>query len=185
MNHLPYREWLFASSKEPNDVLTPEQLSALNDHLEECSECRSLAESWQTVEGDLRAAPQVSPEPGFTARWQDRLVLDRQRRNNRQGVVLIIASFGVGMFLMAVLVFLAWPLLSTPSVLIWTYLYQVLRWISIFGAFQQFAGSLFHVTDLPLISPLEWVFIFGFITTLCVLWVVSYRVLTNPRSVSK
>jgi len=185
MNHHPYREWLLASSKQPEDVLTQEQSVALQSHLDECSECRDLAQAWQTVEEELLHAPLVSPAPGFIARWQDRLVSDRQRRANQQGIVLMISSFGVGIFLVGVLVFLVWPLLSKPSLLAWTYLYQILRWISIFGAFQQFAGSLFHAADLPAMGPIVWIFIFGFITILSVLWVVYYRVLTNPRSVSK
>lgn len=185
MNHQPYREWLFASSDEPGEALTPDQNAALQTHLDECSECQSLSAAWQAVEADLLAAPQISPAPGFAARWQKRLAFERRQRANRQGVLLMITSSAVGLFLVGILVFVAWPLLSSPGLLVWTYLYQVLRWVSIFDAFQQFAGSLFRAADLPLISPVGWVFIFGCITMLCVLWVVSYRLLTNPRSMSK
>lgn len=182
MNHLPYTDWLVADGNDASDQLNNEQQAALQSHLENCLECRSLATSWQSIEGELRAAPLLSPSPGFSARWQARLAADRERSYRRQGIATLSFSLGIGIVLIAVLVFLAWPLIHNPGLLVWTFLYQLARWYSILGTTQQLLASALPSARLVYL-PIVWMFAAVFIGFLIGLWVISYRFFVNPRSV--
>jgi hypothetical protein len=186
MNHQPYQEWLFVDPGQPEEALSGEQATALRAHLDECPECRQLSFAWISVADDLQSAVHFAPAPGFTGRWQDRLAADRlyqrQHIHRRQSLVILGLSLGAAVLLFAALVFLAWPLLRSPSLLAWTYGYQLVHWASLVGATQQFLGSLLRAADIA-VSPLSWVLAAGGLTLLSVLWVVSYRLLTQPRSI--
>jgi hypothetical protein len=164
--------------------LTAEQVAGLETHLDACQECGHLAQAWHAVEADLRAAPQITPQEGFTARWQARLALEGRRQHRRQGILLGLGSLGLAVAIIGGLTYAAWPLLQSPGLLLWAYLYQVIRWFSLLSAAQGFLGSFLQAIDL-VIHPLVLVFGAGSLTLLCVLWLVSLRTLINPRSVSK
>jgi hypothetical protein len=187
MNHQPYHDWVFVDPHRPEEALTAEETSALRAHLDECTECRQWLFAWSSVEEDLQAAPQLAPTAGFAGRWQERLAADRlrqrERLHRRQSLVILGLSMGAAFVLLTTLIFLAWPLIKSPSLFVWTSIYQLLHWASIFGATQQFLGSLLHASNAAM-SPVSWIFAAGGLTLLSVLWVVSYRLLTQPRSIS-
>jgi hypothetical protein len=181
MNHTRYEDWLIELSEAP---LEPEQAAALEAHLRECENCSSLAESWGQVERTLRKAGQVAPAPGFGGRWQARLAQDRQRQHRRQ-TVLVIGAGALALLIFTVLLgTLAWPWLRSPGLLLWAWVYQVVGIYLIAATTGEvllpMVGSLFAAVPL-----LVWVFIFGLASMLSVLWVVSYRMLTNPRRMMK
>jgi predicted anti-sigma-YlaC factor YlaD len=186
MNHQPYQDWLFVDSGRPEEALSVEQAAALRAHLDECAACRQLSVAWRSVEEDLEAAPLLSPAPGFAGRWQNRQAADRlfqrSRQHRQQSLLILGISLGVAFVLFTALIYLAWPFVQSPRLLVWTSLYQLVHWVSLFDATQQFLGSLLRAADIA-IPPLSWIFAAGGLTLLCVLWVVSYRVLTHPRSV--
>ena len=181
MNHTRYQDWLFELSEGP---LGPEQVVALDAHLRDCPDCRSLAESWGHAERSLRRAELAAPQPGFSQRWQARLAQSRQRLHRRQTIAVLSAgSVGV-LLLLVILATLAWPWLHSPSLLLWAWVYQV---FGIYLAAAQTGRALQSVfSELSgAISLVIWIFALGLFSMLSVLWVVSYRILTNPRRIMK
>lgn len=183
MNHQPYLDWVLADPNQPSEALSGDQRAALQEHLDDCLECRQLAAAWQSVEVELHRAPLLEPAAGFAHRWEARLETSRQRQHRRQSMAMFAASLGLALVLLSLLAIQVWPILQSPRLLLLTYLYQLIRWASVLGAVQQFLGSLLQGTALSL-SPLGWVLTAGGLTLLAVLWVVSYRALTVPHSIS-
>jgi hypothetical protein len=86
--------------------------------------------------------------------------------------------------LLGSLVLLALPLLSSPDILIWTWVYRLISLVNYAEAVRNiFAVILGAVSGR--ISPVWWFIFVGVLSELLVLWVVSYRLLTNPRRVSR
>lgn len=179
MTHEIYETWLFSDAP-----LNPEDRDALKAHLQTCESCRRLAAAWQFVEADLRAAPLIEPRPGFSDRWLEHLEIDRQRLQRRQALVALQFYIGGAVLLFASLMILYWPTLQSPGTLL-------LDWLSRMMVLFYFVGSttnlltsivLAAVRQIPL---LLWVLLLGIATELGVLWVVSLRLLTNPRRLVK
>jgi len=93
MNHRPFEDWLLE-----DQPLDPTQKRELDAHLRECDVCRGIAESNLA----LRSARVVSPAPGFTARFQERLVLARRAQRRRTLLGTLFFSLG-GLTLLALL----------------------------------------------------------------------------------
>jgi hypothetical protein len=94
-SHLPYREWIFGEEPLPVD-----SRRELERHLEQCADCRALAEGWTLAETCLKTAAALEPRPGFAARWK---ALARERMSTpspRPAWALLAASF-VGALAMA------------------------------------------------------------------------------------
>lgn len=95
MNHRPFEDWLLNEQR-----LTPAEKQDLDAHLRACKQCAALAESGL----ELRAARMVSPAPGFTMRFQQRLAARRiaERRRMLFGlIVLLVAGGGLLIWLAA------------------------------------------------------------------------------------
>jgi hypothetical protein len=184
MNHQPFEDWLFGDRDRSENPLNPQEKAALQEHLENCAACRSLAEAWQTAESHLRSAETVAPQPGFTLRWHKRFEADRQRLQRRQSLAMLGFSIAAMVTLIGSLAILSWPVLQSPSLLLWTWFYRFLAVVSIFGTAQDFLLSILH-TASGTISPVLWVLIAGFLSEIAVLWVVIFRLLTLPRSTTK
>ena len=189
MTHQHYEEWLFAYYDEramqlPEERLTTEQEAELLAHLKECDDCRTLARVWQQVDTHLRDAPLTEPQPGFTQRWEARLLDDRKRtQRNQTAAVLGFSAFGV-ITLLAALFLLTIPLIQTPKALVWAGVYRLITLIS----YLQLAQD----TILPFVQAATgavpvfwWLIIAGLLTQMGVLWVVSYRLLTNPWRITQ
>jgi hypothetical protein len=83
MNHQPFETWLLEGG-----ALTPQEKRDLDAHLKVCAHCAALAETGLA----LKSARMVSPAPGFTARFQQRLVARRaaERRMKFWGAIVFI-----------------------------------------------------------------------------------------------
>lgn len=176
MNHQPYQDWLF------DDTLDIARADALHNHLESCVECRSLVGAFQQVEHSLRSAPLVAPAPGFTLRWQARLDAERLRLHRRQ--VRLAFAFGLSgaLILLTLLAILLWPLLDMLEVLFWAGAYQLYLVYAFVLNVGQALGAF--ARGLALVMPLVvWILALGLLTQAAVLWVVSYRYMTNPRRI--
>lgn len=194
MTHQQYEEWLFAdydqraalqgTGQDAEASLTPGQQAQLQEHLRECSECRMLAEAWQVVDLRLREAPMLEPQAGFAQRWEARLQADRQMLQMRQTLaVLGFGAFGV-LTLLASLVMLTLPLIQSPKALVWAGVYRVITLFSYLELAQDVFLPFFQAATGAV--PAYWWLIFaGLLTQLAVLWVVSYRLLTNPWRISR
>ena len=99
MGHQPYESWLI--SEEP---LLPEDELKLHEHIASCDTCRQLSYSWSEVQ-DMFQEPQfASPSPGFTGRWQSRLVefqlLETERKQKRISWMFFAAMAGAAAILL-------------------------------------------------------------------------------------
>jgi predicted anti-sigma-YlaC factor YlaD len=177
MSHYDYEAMIFA--EEP---LLPAASAELKEHLQGCEECRSLAVAWQGVQSDLGAAAVMEPETGFSSRWQERLIADRQRVHRKQ----ITSIFGIslaGALLLSLALAILWlPVLDTPKVYLYAFLYQLLNLMVAADLMQGLVlGFLRSITSS--VSLLVWVVLFGVACQLGVLWLVSLRLATKTRSV--
>jgi hypothetical protein len=179
MNHQPFEEWLLLG--EP---LGPGETAELQEHLQSCETCRELSGSLQAVEQHLRAAPLEAPQPGFATRWQARLEADRQRLHRRQSLAFLAFVVAGAVLLLASLAIEVMPLLDTPGALLWIWVYRTLRLITFADVAEDLLSNVFR-TASGTIPWTGWVLFVGILTELAVLWVVSLRMLTNPRRVSK
>jgi hypothetical protein len=126
----------------------------------------------------------VAPDPGFTDRWQARLETERMQAHRRQSLGILVLSACGAILLLAVILAIAWPLVKSPGLLALVTLYQASRIILLMGSSQRFLADLISSTGFSL-PWIAWVFVVGVVSQLGVLWIISYRLLTNPRRVSK
>lgn len=179
MNHQIYQDWLFEDAQD----LSPLQAQSLQQHLEACEQCRSLSNAWHELETTLECDEMLLPAPGFALRWQKRLE-DSQRRIYRRQVVRSLSLIIAGMALLAGLMLAGlWPWLRSPSLLFYTWVYRVFSIYTFADALRNLASPLMNLSTraVPLAAM---VFGFGFLCELAVLWVVSFRLLTNPRRIT-
>jgi predicted anti-sigma-YlaC factor YlaD len=180
MNHKPAIDWLF----EDLDELSQTQSKVLQEHLAECDSCRELSESYRQVAIAFKRSEQVGPEAGFASRWQLRLQASREKAHRRQIIATLSFVLGGILVLVGLLVVLAWPWLRSPNLLLWTWIYQWITLLTYANAFREFVSpAIWEVTNLVPLAA--WLFGFGLLSEIAVLWVVSYRLLTNPRRITK
>lgn len=176
-NHLLIEEWLLSASD-----LTPEESHQLQEHLKSCESCRQLSEAWQEVEYRLKSSPMRSPQAGFTARWQQRFVADRLRRQQWQTVSMLAVGGGIALALLATLAVWAWPVVQNPLpyLMLWVY-----RLTTIFYTLSGVGQALDTVVRaiLRLVPGTLWVAILVALGSLGVIWIVAFRKLTSPRRV--
>lgn len=184
MNHHTYEDWLFAHYDRDEEALAPQQAEALREHLGSCEACRLLAHSWEAMEAQLRAEPMLGPEVGFASRWHARLEADRLRTHQRQTMTALVFSSAGVVLLLGILLFLVWPSMRSPNVFLWAGLYRLFTLYAYADAARDFISTLFQTAAG--VVPLTWLVIFvGLLSELGVLWIVSYRVLTNPRRITR
>jgi anti-sigma factor RsiW len=175
MTHETYEMLLFSDAP-----LSPEDQESLQAHLQTCESCRNLAVAWQSVDADLRTAPLVEPQPGFSSRWLERLEMDRQRLQRRQALAALQFYIAGAFLLFGSLLILYWPALQSPGTLILGWLSRIMVLVYFIGSATNLLSSVLFtaVRQVPLFG---WVLLAGITTELGVLWVVSLRLLTNPR----
>jgi hypothetical protein len=176
MTHQPFQDWLF------EDTLDVTQADALHSHLDRCAECSDLLGAYHQVESSLHAAPFVAPAPGFTNRWQARLEAERGRLHRRQVRLAFAVGLAGALALLGLLTILLWPLLDSLDALLWAGVYQLYL---VFTIVRQVGGTLAGLARAlaPVLPLLFWVVALGLFTQAGVLWVVSYRYITNPRRI--
>lgn len=174
MTHQTFQDWLF------EDTLDAGQADALHSHLETCADCRNLVGAFRLVERSLHAAPLVAPTPGFTLRWQSLLEAERSRLHRRQVRYAALIGLSGAVILLGLLAILLWPLLDSLDALLWAGVYQ----LYLAFAFLRGAGEALgaFARGIALVLPVvAWILALGLLTQAGVLWVVSYRYMTNPR----
>lgn len=179
MTHETYETLLFSDAP-----LSPEDQNSLQAHLQTCESCRQLAAAWQAVEADLRTAPLIEPQPGFSNRWLERLEMDRQRLQRRQALAALQFYIAGAFLLLGSLLILYWPTLQSPGTLVLGWLSRIMVLVYFVGSTTDLLSSIVFtaVRQIPLFW---WVLLGGITTELGVLWVVSFRLLTNPRRLVK
>jgi len=178
MSHQPYEGLLFS-----DEELTQQESAALHDHLQSCESCCQLLAAWQEVESQLKFTAVAAPEPDFVSRWALHLEADQIKREKRQNLIMLVTTWGTAAVLLVGLIFLAWPLLQSPKVVILTYLYQFIGLLSLANFVRGLLSALAEGTSGGV--QLVWLFlVVGVITLMGVLWVASLRYLTIPRRVN-
>lgn len=184
MNHQPYLEWIFSDGEIGLDRLNQQQRYEFDQHLNSCSSCRSLFSAWHATEVYLQNQSLISPKPGFTSRWKLRLEEDRKLFHRRQTKVTLAVSIGGSLLLLVLLFLLTWPWLRSPSLLVWTWIYHIFFLYSYVGLVNEIIVRV--IQSATFVIPITWLIILiGILSELGVLWIVSYRLLTNPRRITR
>jgi predicted anti-sigma-YlaC factor YlaD len=184
MNHQPYEDWLFHEPHYLEEELTAKEYSELQLHLADCTSCRLLADALRMAENELRAAPIISPEPGFTHRWLEKVERNRRQAHKKQSMIFLLVTISAAVMLLGLLSFTVWPWISNPNVVIWTYLYRFTKIYSYINTVQDIFGVLISSTA-RLVPITWWILLVGIICELGVLWIVFYRLITFPRRITQ
>ena len=184
MNHQPYEDWLLSEPTHLEEQLTSIEYSELQTHLQECSSCRLLSFALMQADDELRAAPMLSPEPGFTHRWLEKLEINRAQAHKNQTIFVLLAAVVAALILLGSFTYTMWPWISNPNVILWKYLYHFTKRYSYFNVFQNIVGVLLNTTT-SLIPMSWWIFMTGLICELGVLWIVFYRLISTPRRITQ
>ena len=97
MKHQPFESWLYE-----RETLSRDQARDLENHLENCDSCRTLATAWMDIEGRLLSTSLVAPAPGFSQRWLARLSDHRRQVNHRQMSAMLLTTT-IGLAVLSVL----------------------------------------------------------------------------------
>ena len=174
MNHRPFEDWLL-----DDQLLDPKQKRELNAHLHNCNACRGIAESNLA----LRSARIVAPAPGFTTRFQERLILARRAQRRRTLLGTLFFSLG-GLLLLALLAGpIAVSLIDSPAEWIAAGVNVLLFLYSTVVAVMEASPVVFRV--LPgFMPPFVWLIALSTISGLGLLWSVSiWRLVRVPQGV--
>jgi hypothetical protein len=178
MNHQPFESWLLSE-----DALDEDQARSLRKHLENCDQCSSLEASWNDVHRLFEITPQVTPAPGFSARWQARLEGQQRKRHLYQSWILFAGTAGSAAVLLILLCLQALPILRTPENLLLFLIYRLVSLVAYVQTAQNLVWSLFG-TIADLVPPPVWIGLFGTFSMFCVLWFVLLRQLSYSRRIN-
>jgi hypothetical protein len=175
MNHQPFETWLLDDKH-----LTTAEKGELNAHLQTCKTCTALAETGLV----LRSAKVIAPRVGFTARFQEKLALQKiaERRQRLWGLIILLIS-GIGL-----LTWFAIPYITT-------FMSAPIEWLTamvgylifLFTSVQAFAEVLQVFTRVipSFIPPYAWMILFSAIAGFSLLWTVSiWRFARKPQGVN-
>jgi predicted anti-sigma-YlaC factor YlaD len=176
MNHLPFETWML-----DDEMLNPEQESALHEHIKSCEHCRSLFYTLEGLQREFKAAQFVSPRPGFTSRWNDnfsRKLAEKQIRKTWRifGISLSIALLALAVLYVPLLVNLS------PGVMLANALYSVT--ILFVRAHQ--VGEVVNImfSGLPPVLPVAiWILAATSFCFICLGWVVAIWKIIIPKGV--
>jgi hypothetical protein len=174
MNHRHFEDWLLNEK-----VLNSTEKRDLEAHLRTCAHCAVLAETGL----ELRSTRLASPAPGFTTRFQKRLVAHKlaERRRKLWGLIVLSIS-GVGL--------IGW--LTAP--LLYTLFTSPAQWITIaIGYFLFIVTSVQALSDILLVllrvvpgfvPPYVWMVLASGLAGLGLLWTISiWRFARSPQGV--
>jgi len=95
-----------------DDQLTEDELRQIEVHAASCANCRNMFDALRRLDRLLEATPMIAPVPGFTERFQARLVTRRRRTRTWAGLLtLTLATL--------VLVLGATALLAASGLTLW------------------------------------------------------------------
>ncbi|MGC8855437.1 MAG: anti-sigma factor family protein [Anaerolineae bacterium] len=174
MNHQPFETWLL--EEQP---LNAAQKRELQEHLQVCSACASLAE----IEV-LLLKPALMPAPaGFAQRFQQRLLRQRAReRGQRLWGMILLLVMGV-----ALLVGMLAPLVNEVGAAPAKWINYFIGYFLFLSTSLQAAVEVFRVVlrFLPgFVPPFFWIVLLSALFGLGLLWIFSiWRLSERPRGV--
>jgi hypothetical protein len=120
MKHKPFKNWILDETQ-----LSSEEKILLKNHLQKCPECRQLKSAWQISKQQLKSASLQGPQPGFTQRWQSRLLYRKEHEKaklTRRNLILlfIIMVAASAIYMLQNNLFAAW-VVSALSLTTWLF----------------------------------------------------------------
>ena len=110
--------------------------------------------AWEEIEQAIKASGMVEPAPGFVGRWNERLQLEKEREDRRQGWMLVIMNVVIALGFLGLISIQFVPSLSAGSSLLDIWVDLVSRLIvnlkmaaGMFGTFRR---------TLPGVIPSSW-----------------------------
>ncbi len=140
-----------------------------------------LETAWQKVEKTFKSAGEVSPLPGFTSRWMDRLELERQREERMQAAALIIGNIVIAFGFLILIGLQFVPSVSSGGLLdLWVDL--LARYVI---SIRMTAGVLdTFFRTIPGLVPTSWLVSgFTFLAIIVAVWISIIRRHMSPQGV--
>lgn len=109
MSHQPFETWIFS-----DDSLDEAQKHQLDEHLENCQPCSTLADAAIMSTNLLTSSESPAPLPGFTQRWHNRLAMHRQYQKSRRTWLLALAGVILANIILLSLVFFDLTTINWP-----------------------------------------------------------------------
>lgn len=100
MSHQPFETWIFS-----DESLDEAQQHLLAEHLESCQPCSTLSEGLEMAASAISNSELLSPQPGLSQRWHNRLALHRQHQKTRTAWILTLAGIIVANIILLCVVF--------------------------------------------------------------------------------
>jgi len=176
LNHQPFRDWLF--SEEPLD---PQAALQLQEHLHTCEECQRLRLAWNGAQYFFQNAGQTTPAPGFVNRFQERLAVQRMRKQHKLAWVFFFAAAGLATLMLTILGWQMVEAFSSPQSLLLVLFLRVAGIVTLLNSVGNYL-SVFSamIPGLPVVSL---IFLTGFTSMISVLWLATYRRLRDVRRI--
>jgi hypothetical protein len=174
LDHLPFTDWILSG-----ETLTLEQNRSLQEHLRSCPECSQVQAALVEVQLLFRPSMMAVPAAGFTDRWQQHLTAQRIRHQRRNAWIFFFIATAMAVLILS---FISWrflAVLSSPTTMLSSLVYLWTFAIVLAERLQDLLWGLARL--LPAFTYLGLVFLFGFISLMNVLWLVTYRQLTSGR----
>lgn len=177
-NHQPFEDWIFS-----RDAISREDELMLRDHLQHCPDCQSLSGALQKVEFSLNAEPVLSPPPGFSNRWLERLAEHRLRKQKVQTIRFFLITFTIASVLTILFAILLQPAIRTPFPYLLAVAYQLASILVYMNRFAS-AGITIYRTLFKLIPPVMWVSLVIGLAASAIIWIAALRKLVYPRRIT-
>ena len=170
MSHQPFEKMIF-----DRENLGTQDVKLLKAHLRECQDCADISMKWSQLDKVLRDATQIPPTPGFSQRFQDRLVSQRRRTAHLQYLGLSFVLI-IGLTVTAVL--LGLELLSHSVSMSATILRVLLAIRDVYIYLSVAGGFVVAVVENTVgqVPPGVWLFISSSLSFVLLVWMATiYR----------
>ena len=178
MNHQPFETWLLS-----DDALDEDQTRSLQAHLATCDQCARISASWGQVHQLFEATAEITPEPGFSMRWQERLAEHNKQVHHYQSWIVLGIISGVAVLLLVLICLQIAPFLRSPENLLLFMIYRVGVLVTYTQAAQNLALSLLD-TIVRLLPMPVWIAFLGTFSMFFVLWFGMLKQLSASRRIN-
>ena len=137
-------------------------------------EDKTLETAWQEVEYTFRSAGMVSPRPGFTQRWHQKLAAEKAKQERKQAWLLVISNLVIALGFFGLIGLQMIPSIAFTDNILTLWVDLISRLVVSLKMFFGIAGTLGRT--LPGVIPTSW-WVSGFTLAgmLVVLWVSMVR----------
>lgn len=178
MNHQLFKELLL--TEEP---LTSEQTLELEEHIKECNNCQQLQAAWLEVHHLINITPEVDPLPGFTSRWEERIIQQRKQAQKRLTWIVFGSIASSALFVTILMGLQVFELIRSPQQITLVFLSRFAALVSYLTVTKDYL-NLFSMF-LPEVSLPVIVITIGIMTLFCVLWLATMKQISSVWRIVK